>query len=174
MSLIVFPASFAEICKIMLDEHRDIVAPLAQRRHVDLDDVQAVVEVFPKTSFLHALHEVRIRGRDDPHVHGDDPRIADRGKFLGLDEVEELDLERLRQFADLIQEQSAGVRHGDEAFFVLVGRGEGAFLVAEELALEQVLRDGAAVDGDERFVSCEVPLRGSPAQRIPCPSRSRR
>ena len=28
--------------------------------------------------------------------------------------------------------------------------GEGALHVAEELALEQVLRDGAAVDGDER------------------------
>ena len=29
------------------------------------------------------------------------------------------------------------------------GAGEGALLVAEELALQQVLREGAAVDGDE-------------------------
>ncbi len=32
----------------------------------------------------------------------------------------------------------------------LHGVGEGALLVPEELALEQVLRDGAAVDRDER------------------------
>ncbi len=148
----------------MLDQHRDVVAPLAQRRHVDLDDVQTVVEIFPETSFLHALHKIGIRGSDDPDVHGDDPRVANRGEFLGLDDMEQFDLERLRQFTDLVQEQGAGVRHGDEAFLVLVGRREGAFFVAEELAFEQVLRDGPAVDGDKWLVfarSCFVDRLGN-------------
>ncbi len=38
--------------------------------------------------------------------------------------------------------------------FVLVGAGKRAFLVAEKLALHEVLRDGAAIDGDEwRFTA---------------------
>ena len=41
--------------------------------------------------------------------------------------------------------------------------GKGAFLVAEELAFEQVLRDGAAIDRDERTL-------GAVAQSVDCAS----
>ena len=142
----------------MLDEHWDVVTPFPERRHFDLDDVQAVVEVFAEAPFFYALHQVGICGRDDPDIHGDDPRVADRRQFPGLDHVEQLDLQRQRQFADLVQEQRAAVCHGDEPFFILIGRGKGAFFMAEELAFEQVLGDRAAVDRNERFVLARAGL----------------
>ena len=37
----------------------------------------------------------------------------------------------------------------EETVALLGGAGEGAFTVAKELGLQQVLGDGAAVDGDE-------------------------
>src|SRR5439155_24530565 len=42
-------------------------------------------------------------------------------------------------------------------FALRVGTGEGALLVAEELALEQILRDGVAIDGDKRSVGLRAP-----------------
>ena len=52
-----------------LDERRDVLAPLAQRRHVDREDVEPVEEVLrgtrrPRT----ACGEVAVGGRDDAHV----------------------------------------------------------------------------------------------------------
>src|SRR5262249_50918409 len=56
-------------------------------------------------------------------------------------------------FGDLVEEQRPAVGGLDLALPLRVGAGEGAPLVTEELALEQRLRDGAAVDGDEGSVA---------------------
>ncbi len=51
--------------------------------------------------------------------------------------------------ADLVEEDGALGGVAEEALAVAVGAGEGAAHVAEELALQEVLGDGAAVDADE-------------------------
>src|SRR5205814_884140 len=61
-----------------------------------------------------------------------------------------LDLQREGQLADLVEEERSVVGLLEEPCPVRDGIGERAALVAEELALEQILRDGAAVHGDER------------------------
>ena len=50
---------------------------------------------------------------------------------------------------DLVEKQRAAVRRLEEPLLALVGVGERALHVAEELALQQVLGKGPAVDGDE-------------------------
>jgi hypothetical protein len=50
------------------------------------------------------------------------------------------------QVADLVEEQGAAVGVLDLADGLLAGAGEGALLVAEELALEQRVGNGRAVD----------------------------
>ena len=54
------------------------------------------------------------------------------------------------------------------------GAGEGALLVAEQLVLEQRLRDGRAVDGDERPLGAVRQLVQRRAPSAPCRCRSRR
>ena len=49
----------------------------------------------------------------------------------------------------LVQEEGAAVGRLEEALLVLVGVGEGALHVAEQLALQQRVGKGPAVDGDE-------------------------
>ncbi len=61
----------------------------------------------------------------------------------------QLDLHRRRHFADLVEEQGAAVGLFEHAAPFPVGAGEGALVVAEELRLDQVFRDGAAVHRDE-------------------------
>ena len=53
------------------------------------------------------------------------------------------------RLADLVQEDGAALGLPAEAVVVAVGAGERALDVAEELALEQGLGNGAAVDGHE-------------------------
>jgi hypothetical protein len=75
---------------------------------------------------------------------------------LLLDRAQQLHLHRQRQIGNLVEEQRAPVGRLEEAVAVLLGAGERALAVAEELRLHQVFRNRAAVDGDEG-------LRGPPA-----------
>jgi hypothetical protein len=59
-------------------------------------------------------------------------------------------LKRERHLADLVEEQRPAVGRREQALAVLGGVGEGALDVAEQLVLEQALRDGGAVDHHER------------------------
>ena len=60
-------------------------------------------------------------------------------------------MQRQRNLADLVQEQRAPVGQLEQPALLRPRVGEGAFLIAEQLALQQRLRDGRAIDGDERF-----------------------
>src|SRR5262245_6190467 len=66
-------------------------------------------------------------------------------------------LERQRRVAELVEEQRAAVRHLEQARPFAVGAGERAALVAEQLALHQLLGQRAAVDRDERALAALRP-----------------
>ena len=76
---------------------------------------------------------------------------ADRIDLALLQGAQQLDLGFERQLADLVEEQRAAVGFLELADAPVDGAGERALLVAEQDALDQVLGDGAAVDGDERL-----------------------
>jgi hypothetical protein len=67
-----------------------------------------------------------------------------------LDDFQELRLERGREQADLVQKNRAAARGLEETGLGLTRVGEGAALPAEQLGLEERLRDRRAVDIDER------------------------
>ena len=76
----------------MLDERRDLLAPLAQRRQPQPDDVEAVEEVFAEAPLGHEGFEVGVGGGDDADVHLDGLRLAEAVDFAGLEEPQELGL----------------------------------------------------------------------------------
>ncbi len=67
-----------------------------------------------------------------------------------LQEAEQLRLHRRPELRDLVEEQGPAVGEFDPSLLARESTGEGAFLVAEQLALEEGLRDRGAVDRDER------------------------
>ena len=81
----------------------------------------------------------------------DRPLGADRIDLAVLQRAQQLDLRLERQLADLVEEQRAAVGLLELADALVDGAGEGALLVAEQDALDQVLGDGAAVDDHERL-----------------------
>ena len=79
-------------------------------------------------------------------------RAADALEFPFLQHAQELDLRVERQLAHFIHEQRALVRELEPADATLNGARERAFLMAEQLALPDPLRDRATVDLDERTI----------------------
>jgi hypothetical protein len=139
----------------VLDEHLDValatvgIAALAQGRHAQRDHVQAVVEVLTEGPLLHHGAEVAVGRRHDAHVDLLGLGATDRHERPFLDDAKDLHLERGRHVTHLVHEEGASVGHLEEARLVRDGAREGAATVPEELALEEVVVERAAVRGDE-------------------------
>ena len=118
---------------------------------LDGEDVQPVIEVFAEAALGHLLGQIAVGGRDDAHVDLDRALGADRIDLALLQRAQQLDLHVERQLADLVQEQGAAVGLLELAQVLVGGAGEAALFVAEQDRFDQILRDGAAVDGDERL-----------------------
>ena len=144
------------------DEH--VVAALAQRRQAEVHDVEAVVEIFAEASAADLVFEDAVGRGDDADVDLLRLAVADAEDDALLQRAEELHLEVERQLADLVEEERALVGDLELARARRDGAGERALHVAEELALDQVLRDGAAVDDDERPVRARSIGDGSRAR----------
>ena len=71
---------------------------------------------------------------------------ADALELVLLQDAEDLGLRRQGQLADLVEEDRAPGGALEPAGLLAVGAGERAPLVAEQLALDQALGQGAAVD----------------------------
>ena len=69
--------------------------------------------------------------------------------FRRLEHAQELHLQLRRHLRDLVEEQRPPVGALEVPLMHAVGAGEAAPLVPEQLALDQVRRDGPAVEGQE-------------------------
>ena len=111
--------------------------------------VETGEEIAAEFPLLHVLVQVPVGGARHADVDLLGRGGAQREDLLGLQHAQELGLGIQGHVADLIEEEGAMVGQLDEARLVTIGAGEGAASVPEELALEEVLRDGRAVDGLE-------------------------
>ena len=94
----------------MLDEQRDVLAALAQRRRGDGDDVEPVVEVLAEAPGRDLGGEIAVRRGDDAHVRActvlppsgsNSPSWSTRRSFT---------CSCGRELADLVEEERAAVR----------------------------------------------------------------
>ena len=106
----------------MLDEQRDVLAPLAQRGQVDVHDVEPVVEVFAERALDHQVLQVLMRGRDHARVDLDRVGAADGPHLLLLQHAQQLDLQAHRHVADLVEQQRAAVRGLEQSLVRAVAR----------------------------------------------------
>ena len=132
------------------DEERDVLAALAQRRDLDREHLEAVVEVGAQAPLGDGGLEVAVGGGDDAHVRLDRVRRAEALERPFLEDAQEPPLDVAREVADLVEEDRAAARDLEAPEPPLERAGEGAALVAEELALDERAGQRRAVDGDER------------------------
>ena len=77
-----------------MGQQRDVAGALAQRRQLDRDHVDAVVELLAELPLGDGLAQVAVRRRHDAHVHVDERGAADAADLPLLQRAQELDLER--------------------------------------------------------------------------------
>ena len=132
----------------------DAVAVQESLRHLggrlDHHNRQAKVQILPELPAGDALLQVSVRGRQDAGVAVNLLPAPNPLEALLLEIAQKLHLDRRRQLADLVEKERAPGGGFDMPFALRVCAREGALLVAEKFALQQVLRDRVAVDGDER------------------------
>src|SRR5262249_31392667 len=143
------PEPPVQIGDVVVDQLRDVGDPLAQRRQVDVRDIHAVVQVPSEPAVAHQGFERLIRGRDDAYVDDDRPRAAKPLDAAILQYAQDLRLRAETHVADLVEEDRAAVGGLQQALLLAVGSGEGPALVTEQLALEERVGDGGAVDRQE-------------------------
>ena len=98
---------------------------------------------------IHLALEPAIGRCDDAHVDLARPGLSQPADLASLDGAQQLGLHLERQLADLVEEDRSAVGRLEGARAVLIGAGEGAARVAEELALDEARRDRTAVDQHE-------------------------
>ncbi|MNR00641.1 hypothetical protein D3C85_1164200 [compost metagenome] len=97
--------------------------------------------------------QLHVGRRQHPHIDGDALARAQAHHFALLQHAQQLDLDRHRQVADLVEEQGAAVGFFEPAGLGAEGAGECAFFVTEQLGLDQRFGKRPAVDRHERLVA---------------------
>ena len=144
-------------------QEREVPLPLPERGEGDLQDREAKVEVRAKMTLVDLRAEIPVGRGDDPNVHREMFVGAHATDGLLLEDPQELRLQIAGQLADLVEEDRAPVRALEGADASAHRAREGALLVSEELALEEVRGQRGAVDDDEgalRAVALAVDGRG--------------
>ncbi len=129
---------------------RDVRGALAQRRHVDREDVQAEEEVAAESPLPNGLLEISVRRSDDARVGAQGLRAPHPLELPLLKHAQQGDLYRRREIPDLVQKDRAPARQLETPPAALERAGEGPLLVAEELGGDEPFGQGRAVDLDQR------------------------
>ena len=119
------PAGLAdELPEEMLGQSRHVVEAFAQRRHANLDDLQAIEQVLAKRPFANGLLQRLIRRGDDAHVDLDLVVAADSLERMPFEHAQELRLRARRHLADFVEEDRAVIGRLELADHLLGRAGE--------------------------------------------------
>ena len=147
------------------DDH-DVLRALAQRREGQVHDRETIEEILAEPPRLQLGLQILVGRGDDAGVDAEHLAAPDALELTLLQKAEELDLQRRAHLADLVEEERAAVRQLELALSLRVRAGVGAALVAEQLGLEQGVRDRAAVDRHERPVAPRAVRVDGPRQEL--------
>ena len=123
----------------VIQQHADVFAALAQRRHLDVNDVEAIVEILAKRLVGDVIDQPAVRCRDAPErrAGGTTTIGADTLNLAGFEEAQEQRLHSQAHLANFVHEDRAAIGAFESAALVAMGVGEAAFDMAEKLGLEQ-------------------------------------
>src|SRR5262245_24160423 len=150
----------------MLNEHRNVIPSISQRRHLHRDDVQPIVEILAKRSLRHHPREVRIGGSDHPYVDLDRLTVAHAFELTFLECAQQLCLERAAHRSDFIEEERSLMCLFKSSLPRTYGAGERATDMTEELGLQKRFRDRAAVQRNESMCPARAVVMNSPSYNL--------
>ena len=158
----------------IVGQEQNVGAPLPQRRDVDGEDVQPVIQVLPELLRLDELFQVPVGGGNHAHIRRNGERAAHALELALLQDPEELDLHGPRQVSNLVQEKGAALGKLEPAFPRCNGARESALLMTEQLALDHPFGQRGAVHLHERPGRAPVGVMDGVGHLAPFPCRFHR
>ena len=152
--------------EVALRQARDILSTVLERGERQGHDPEPIVEVPAEAALADIILKVPVGGGHDAHVHRYLLLCPQAPHLAVLEHPQELDLEVRLHFGDLVEENCAAVGHLKAAAAGADRACESPSLVAEQLTLQQRLRQGAAVDGHERAVGAGALVVDGPGQAL--------
>src|SRR5256885_1242400 len=143
----------------MRSQERNVLTPITEGRKPDLHGIESKQQILAEAAGVHFRLDIGVGRGDDAYVGAARARRANPLELAGLEDAEQLGLLGQWQIGDLVKKQRAIVGELESADAIYLGVCKGATHVAEQLALEQGLRNSAQIDGDHR------PL-GAPRRRV--------
>ena len=134
----------------VMHQGRNIFSSLPERRDRDGKNIEPEPEVFAKSPGGDHLLKISVCGRYNADVHRYGSCSSHAFDFFGLKDAQQPHLGLGWKLSNLIQEDRALVGPFESPSLLTDGPGESSLLVTEELAVEEGLRDGAAVHLDQR------------------------
>src|SRR5579883_609097 len=128
-------------------EQRYVLAPLAQRRHADRHDAEAVEEILAEAARRDFGREIAARRGDDADIDLHAAAAADALEGLLLQDPHDLALRLERHVGHLVEQQrpAMGLLEGADLSRIFAARRG-----AEQLDLQPIGTHRRAVEGDER------------------------
>src|SRR5581483_5784795 len=136
----------------MLCQQRDFLADLAQRRHVDVNYLDAVIQILSEIPFADFRFQVLICRGQQPDVDRNGLAAAYPFDYPLLKNPQDLGLRRRAQVPDLVQKKGPPVSLLELPWPGIHSRGD-SLLDSEKLALDQGFRQRRAVQRHERTAS---------------------
>src|SRR5690606_6789176 len=144
----MLPAGLESLVREVLRHRNDVGRPGAKSRNLDDHTGNPMVEVFPERALRDLLLEIHVRRGDEANIGLDVHRTADSAKGFLLKHTKELRLKLHVHFPDLIEEERPAFRDLEKTALHRVRSREGALLVTEEFALEELFVEVRAVHRD--------------------------
>ena len=157
---------FCELAQKTQCQHRDVRRALTQGRRPKLHYTQSKIEVLAKLAVAYHLLQVFVSGRDDSHVRRQRLVATDPLERALAEKPQHLDLRRLVDFANLVEEQRAALGLLEPPDTTLMRASERPFLMAEQLALKQCRRQRSAVYSDHRTPRARAKLVDRLGQKL--------
>src|SRR5580704_2997155 len=134
----------------MLEQDGNLFLALAQRWNLHGEGVEAIVEILAQTLVGERLGNVDVGCGQNADVDFDDGAAAEAGELLILQHVQKFRLQKGRHLANFVEQNGSAVAQFEFTRFGVVCSREGALLVAEQFALEEVGGNGGAIYFQER------------------------
>src|SRR5712691_2999336 len=136
-----------------MSDERALVLSIGEPRQRQHEALQPIEEILAKLAPPDLLLQLAVRRAHQPDADLDRTFGARRDHFALLQHVQQSSLERIRQVADLVQEQGAAVGLYDFARLSLTGCGsDPSWTTPEQLVLNLSFGHRRAIDRDERLV----------------------
>ena len=134
----------------MLHKHRNILAPISQRRKKNIHHLQAIKEIIPESPFCNLRRQILIRRADNPNIYRHRLRTAQPLKLFLLKHTQQLRLRLDMHIANLVQKQRPPIRKLKLALSPCSRPGKRASLMPEQLALDQLCRQRRRIHRNKR------------------------